>query len=257
MTTVFPSGLDAIGRPLSTTLRNAPGLNLSKIVDDLADAIEAVELKVGNGTSGAQSPPASGAVLRRRATGQSEWGQVASTDVAVGALPTLIATTGVMAANTPPATISGISQAFRHLELRIFGSSVGAGTVNSVFLQLNGAVTGYFYQVLNGLGTAPSANEFFASQPGIDIGSIPGAAGSVGASGSIQVSIPGYTAPSTYKSVASLCYAQWGFSSANSQIVQFKGGIATPNAGPITSVLVAPAAGNWGAGSIVSLYGYP
>lgn len=82
MTSLFPAALDAIARPLGTTLRNAPGLNLSKLVDDLADAVEAIQGKLGSGASGSQSPPAAAGVLRRIATGQSAWGPVLGGDIA-------------------------------------------------------------------------------------------------------------------------------------------------------------------------------
>lgn len=85
MPTSFPGALDAIARPAGTTLRNAPGLELSTRIDSLADAIEAVEAKLGTGVS----PPPGAGVLRSTAVGATAYQQAQSADIGAGQVLTL------------------------------------------------------------------------------------------------------------------------------------------------------------------------
>jgi len=47
MATVFPTGLDAIQRVAATDLRNAPGKEGHVLHNNVCDAIEALQAKVG------------------------------------------------------------------------------------------------------------------------------------------------------------------------------------------------------------------
>lgn len=80
MPTNYPGAIDAIARPSGSTLRNAPGLELSTRIDSLADAIEAVEAKLGIGAS---LPNVAG-VLRRTSGTSTAWGQVLNADLGAG-----------------------------------------------------------------------------------------------------------------------------------------------------------------------------
>lgn len=115
MTTVYPGALDTLPRPLPTTLRNAPGLNLSGQIDNLADAIEALEAKLGTGATAA----AAGRVLRATGAGASAWAALQTADIAANQVTQVVAaavstngpqTTSTTAVLVPGMTISMTTQ---------------------------------------------------------------------------------------------------------------------------------------------------
>lgn len=79
----YPAALDALANPGPTTETDDTGFELDIVVARLQNCVMAIENKLGIGTGG---PPASGAVLRRTATGTSLWGQLQAADVAAGAV---------------------------------------------------------------------------------------------------------------------------------------------------------------------------
>jgi hypothetical protein len=79
----YPASLDALANPGPTTETDDAGFELDIVIARIQNCIMAVEHKLG---TGAGDPPASAAVLRRTATGASAWGQVATADIAAGAV---------------------------------------------------------------------------------------------------------------------------------------------------------------------------
>jgi hypothetical protein len=78
-TNSYPAALNSWLAPTSTTQRNSPDAPLSLSIVQLQEHAANIEAKLGIGVS---TPPASAAVLRRTATGESAWGLVTAVDVA-------------------------------------------------------------------------------------------------------------------------------------------------------------------------------
>jgi hypothetical protein len=74
----YPTSLDALANPTATTLRNDPGFQLHAVISTLNDIAEALESKLGIGSS---TPGATAAVLRRTGAGASAWGQLTAADI--------------------------------------------------------------------------------------------------------------------------------------------------------------------------------
>ena len=248
----YPAALDALANPGPTTETDDAGFELDIVVARLQNCIMAIEGKLGIGTGG---PPASNAVLRRTATGSSAWGQLTAADIAPAAVPTLLATSGVLAAPLVPITFSGISQAYSSLEVRIYGRSTAAVTIEGITLRFNGdSATNYFNQAIVGSGASASANEAL-SATFADLGVLPGASSSssgwfVGATAIIH----GY-ARTTFK-VLHTTTAVTQTTLANASLAILKVSTWTSVA-PVTSITVAPFSGAWAIGSQLSLYGHP
>jgi hypothetical protein len=106
----FPTSLDALANPTATTLRNDPGFELHQAISTLNDIAEALEAKVGIGTSVA----AAGTVLRGTGAGASAFGALTAADLAAGMGMRKLADTTLGAA---AATVDfpNISQAYASL----------------------------------------------------------------------------------------------------------------------------------------------
>lgn len=78
MTTVFPGALDSLPRPGPTTEMDDPGFEGDGVIDNISDAIEAVQAKLGIGAS---TPGTVNRVLRVATAGSSSWGQVVNSDI--------------------------------------------------------------------------------------------------------------------------------------------------------------------------------
>ena len=87
MPTNYPTSLDTLPNPTSTTYLDDAGFELDVMVSNLGDAIQALEAKVGVGSS-AQSALAS-RVLGADGTGSSSWRQIATGDLAANAVTQL------------------------------------------------------------------------------------------------------------------------------------------------------------------------
>jgi hypothetical protein len=73
----FPGSLDALANPTAATLRNDPGFELHLVISTLNDIAELLEAKLGTGAS---TPGAAAAVLRRTGSGSSAWQQIQAGD---------------------------------------------------------------------------------------------------------------------------------------------------------------------------------
>lgn len=251
----YPTSLDALANPTSTTLRNDPGFSLAAAVSTLNDIAEAVEAKVGIGAS---VPGATAAVLRRTATGTSAWGQVAAGDIAVGQAPALIQSSGVLAAPQAFIAFTGIPQAYTSLELRIYGVSTAAVAVDNVRLLINATSTAsYYHQAMYAAAGTPSAVEQLGITFGF-IGAIPGANATPAAGwmGLLTAVLHGYATATKVKAVVSTGYAGYGTATGTQQAA-INGMTLTGSVAPVTQIQVQPSGGSWGAGTIAALYGYP
>jgi hypothetical protein len=249
----YPAALDALANPGPTTETDDTGFELDIVVARLQNCVMAIEQKLGIGVG---APPATAAVLRRTATGASGWGQLGSGDITPGQVPVLLGSTGILAAPLASATFTGISQAFSSLELRIVGSSSAAVVAENVKLQINGSsVAGYYNQYVAGTGAASNGGEGIAQTAG-EIGLVAAASASpAGWMGTITAWLHGYAVATRFRTVQGISYAGWGTVTGNQQVL-VKGTTFTL-AGAITSLAVFPATGQWAAGSIISLYGWP
>lgn len=87
MTTAFPGAIDSFPRPLPDTKRNAAaGLNLSTVIDNLSDASEAIEPKVGISESSPQNTPLANTVLQSLTNGKSKWATIITGMIAANAV---------------------------------------------------------------------------------------------------------------------------------------------------------------------------
>lgn len=75
----YPTSLDVLANPTATTNRDDAGFELHGVISRIQDILEALEAKLGTGAS---TPGASAAILRRTGAGASAWGQIADADVA-------------------------------------------------------------------------------------------------------------------------------------------------------------------------------
>ena len=144
----YPASLDSLTNPTTTTNRNDVGFELHGVIGRLQDIVEAIESKVGIGVGG---PPASAAVLRRTATGNSGWGTVATGDVAAGAISQLVPFT--FAANpsgSASSSLVGMAGAFSAITPAASGTVVAlvgiAGLANSASAFVN---LGLFVDAVN------------------------------------------------------------------------------------------------------------
>lgn len=274
MTTTFPSAVDSLPRPASTTLRNAAGYELHTVVDNLSDAIEAVETKLG---TGAATAAPSGGVLRATGAGASAWGPAQSADLAAGIIGNshvqdgvltaakfapgnvmqLIQSTGILGASSGLVSFTPIAATWRGLELRIVGRSTAAVVSEAVLLKPNGDGTAGNYfgqQTLVGAAATASAAEL-AGLAYAHVGLVPGASSSnAGWHGAITVTIQNYTG-GQFKTIAAVNYLNTN-TSAGAATVRVQGS-SWALAAAITRLDVGPISGQWAAGSIISLYGIP
>jgi hypothetical protein len=77
----YPVSADVLANPTALTNRDDAGFELHGVISRMQDILEALEAKVGIGSS---TPPATAAVLRRTATGASGWAQAQPGDLAAG-----------------------------------------------------------------------------------------------------------------------------------------------------------------------------
>lgn len=86
----YPSSLDSLANPGSTTETDDPGFELDLVVSRIHALIQQLEAKVGIGAS----LPSAAGVLRRTSGSSTAWGQVVAADILAASL-----TTDLLAAN--------------------------------------------------------------------------------------------------------------------------------------------------------------
>lgn len=86
----YPAALDALANPGPTTETDDTGFELDVVIARLQNCVMAIENKLGTGAS---TPGATAAVLRRTASGASSWGPAQSGDFALTTAEADFATT--------------------------------------------------------------------------------------------------------------------------------------------------------------------
>lgn len=291
MTSNFPVSLDALTNPGPTTPTTDATTPHASQHANINDIIEAIEAKLGIGSGG---PPASNALLRQTASGQSNWGllvngdvdpvagialskmahvgsgnvlksngttnvggKIVAADVTVGALPALIAA-DVKASAGATFQFSSIPSGYRHLELRINGRSSWAATADVAYLQVNGDTgTNYYGISLIGLGATTLVQEEAASTTRANVGLVPAAtAGHVSWFGASTIQVHNYLSTVAFKSLLIQNHYNSDIPNGNQHIRLH--GMIWAQAVAITSLTIGlTSASNWVAGSVASLYGYP
>ncbi|MFL5688702.1 MAG: hypothetical protein ACJ77I_06905 [Chloroflexota bacterium] len=253
----FPAALDALANPGPTTETDDAGFELDIVVARLQNCIMAIESKLGIGVGG---PPASAAVLRRTAAGASAWGQIQAGDLASTALTAVPQQLYGVTLGAPQTIVQilGISQAYKHLELRIFGRSNVAATADVVTLRFNGDTSAVYHgQLLQAQNGTTLPLEHPPGSTSARLGSIPGAtAGAALAFGILTVSIPAYTSTSGYQALTSVNYQEQN-NLSGAQALQLLGDFWYGSPAAVTQLDIALASGQWVAGTTISLYGYP
>jgi hypothetical protein len=154
MPTSYPGSIDTLARPSAAAWMDDPGYEGDVVIDNLADAIEATETKLGTGGA---APPASAAVLRRTGTGASGWGLIATGDITAAACSQSSAVQG-SAANPSTASTSAVLMTDMTLAMTttggpvlvLFTAAVSAAIASTAVIfeiYLDGAPTGTGRQV--------------------------------------------------------------------------------------------------------------
>lgn len=82
MPTSYPGALDTLPRPLPSSPRDVAPYKASVVIDNISDAVEAIEAKLGTGASVA----AVNQVLRGTGAGATAFGAIQTADLAAGAV---------------------------------------------------------------------------------------------------------------------------------------------------------------------------
>lgn len=248
----FPAALDALANPGPTTETDDAGFELDIVVARLQNCIMAIENKLGIGVGG---PPATPGVLRRTATGSSGWGTVTAAEIAPSSFPQLIQTQTLAAAGTV-ITLPTIDQTYKHLELRIFGRSSAAAAIDVVTLRYNSDASGIYHgQLLTVNAATATASEHPPGSTYASLGNVPAASSAGAEFGAITTSIPAYTSTAGYKRLTSQSHHE-GNNLAGQSVLTLAGMSWYGGPTPVTLIQLGLTAGQFVAGTIVSLYGW-
>lgn len=150
-------------------------------------------------------------------------------------------------------TFSGISQAYQHLEVHLFGRA-SAGTAITLSIRLNGdAGTNYDRQWLIGNGASASASEAFGTTEA-RVGLIPGAGVSGNVAGGIIVTIPDYSRTAWQKVGLTQNAHKSGIASSNLHTRIHA--VFYRSTAAVTSVTFLLSSGNFDTNTRAALYGY-
>ncbi len=152
-------------------------------------------------------------------------------------------------------SFTGINQTFAHLLVVAYlRGDTAAATVNTL-MRFNGdSGANYDYQTVRGAASTTSAVEVFATT-GILVGQVPANTAAANLFSAHQITIPHYAQASNNKASSSQHVMKIGTASGNLN-VEGQAGFWRSNSA-ITQVSLTPAAGNFVAGSRVTLYGVP
>jgi hypothetical protein len=168
----FPVSADVLANPTNLTNRDDPGFELHGVISRIQDILEALEAKVGIGSS---TPGATAAVLRRTASGASAWGLVGPGDLnvqnAASAGSVLRGTSGTTMSFNPLQTGDVLQGAISQ-----FGTATGSGATNSgslvpitgasVSLTTNGGIVVFFVTGAATCNTAGGITQYSLAMDG-------------------------------------------------------------------------------------------
>lgn len=183
-------------------------------------------------------------------------GSIQAADIAPGALPALLYTTGHMASNTASVHYNPVSTAYRHLTIVVWGRSSAAGVSDALFVRLN-LDTGntYYAQMVVGSGAAAAGLEASLAATYPIVGYLPGASAAAGIFSAVRLDIPGYTSAAAGHSIIGTGGFSSGTATGNHSVRALYGYHHVSAA--VTAVWVAPVTGPFVPGSIVSFFGWP
>ena len=238
----FPTSLDTLSNPTSTTLRNDPGFELDVVISTLNDIAEALEAKLGIGAS---TPTTAGDVAYVTGSGASAWGPRAAVRIAETTL-------GAPAASV---TLSSIPQMFRHLMLTASArNDVAATGLTSLGLRFNGD-TGANYGYQLNVSTSSTVSTFGSvSATALDIGGTSQDSSTANNFCMNDLLILDYADTTMFKQARGI---SGGIEGANANMKEFFGQGVWRSTAAITSVTLVPGAGNLIAGCRFTLYGLP
>ena len=171
-----------------------------------------------------------------------------------GAIPVVLAdsTLSVAAASID---FTGIAQDWAHLHLIGYLRGSTAATATQVYMRINGdAGSNYDFQQLYGQASTAAAGETFAADKA-QVGACAAASAGANLFSPFTADIPFYAGGDNNKTISSAFSYKTGTSSGNLQVSSM-GAFWRSNAA-ITSISLFPSAGNFTAGSRVTLYGMP
>lgn len=240
----FPSSLDSLANPTSTTYTDDSGFQLDVVISNLNDIAEALEAKMG---IGATTPDAQYKMLGATAAGTSAWGYYG------------MRLLGSVSASGSSAVmeVSGISSAFSNLMVLVWGKSTTAGTGGAacrMTFETSPTAGAYNYQMLLVNNASVTALQNVGTNDWIDAGLFPSDGAHSNLFGSSWVTIMDY-AGSNYKNVFSLnCghndIASGGFHERNVS------GLWESTAA-IDRIRLTASTGNWKSGSKMLVFGAP
>ena len=147
-----------------------------------------------------------------------------------------------------------VSGGARDLRLMVRGAGTTAATYVTVQVQFNGdSGTNYDWESITFNNTSSSTSAGFASQTSLPVGFLPASTGPTNAGGSTEVIIQDYSGAVFTKSVMARSGVRTGSGAAS--LYATAGWGDWNNTAAVTSVTVSLSAGNFAAGSTVSLYG--
>lgn len=242
MTTAFPGAIDALPRPLPTTKTNAAaGLNLSTVVDNLSDAIEASQTKLGTGAS----TPIANTFLAGTGVG--------TTAYVVGARQ--LGKTTVAGSPAASVTFSSISSAYSALLLFGLVRSSVAAVSDTVYIRVNADATNiYDVQAHYAINTTATAAESIATNHA-PIALCAGNTAPALAASSFGLLMPGYASTALTKAWHSDWSRKTADASGGVAVGRHSGLYRQTNA--VASIVVAVLGGSLAVGSELTLVGIP
>lgn len=240
----YPSSLDSLANPTSTTDCDDAGFELDVVISNLNDIAEALEAKLG---IGATTPNAQYKTLGATAAGTSAWGYYG-----VRLLGTVSAS-----GSSSVMEIASISGSFSQLLVMIWGKSTTAGTGGAacrMTFETSPTAGAYNHQMLLVNNTSVTAIQNVGTNDWIDAGLFPSDGAHASLFGSSWVTIMDY-AGSAYKNVFSLNCGQNDISSGGLHMRNVSGLYESTSA--IDRIRVTASTGNWKSGSKMCVYGVP
>ena len=160
--------------------------------------------------------------------------------------------TQLISSTTATVTFSGISQSYRHLQVRVAVRSDAAAEADAVIFNFNGDTgTNYSFHSLMGTGSSVVSNATVSGTYGLG-NNIPAATATTNSFGASIIDILDYSSTTKNKTTRSL----GGMNSATTSYARFISS-AWLSTAAITSIVLKPTGtNNFVAGSRISLYGW-
>lgn len=244
----YPSSLDSLAEVPDDAYMDDSGFEGDLVVNRLMAIVEALEAKLGIGST---TPNAIGKMLAVPSTGGvSSWDYHGPIKLAEAVLTTGAATIAFTAINA----------SFRDLRVVVNGRGDTAAAAIGVTMRLADTGTSYdsgnnydWYRITN-TGAALTASESLATS-GFDVGGLPAASAPSGAAGHIDVTIFDYAGSAFHKQMRSDSGRRQGTGSGDGRHLLTVGDWR--DVGPVVALQLSASAGNFATGTKATLYGIP